>query len=97
MFGYRRDLIQTERRMYIVSDGAVYQKYNLISILKYCNFMLISFFYILGLQNSKRPSSPLYNGTGFFLGVTRPGRDADPSPLLVPRSKNRGELYLYSP
>jgi hypothetical protein len=27
----------------------------------------------------------------------RPGRDADPSPLLVPRSKNRIELYLYSP
>jgi hypothetical protein len=25
------------------------------------------------------------------------GRDADLSPLLVPRSKNRVELYLYSP
>jgi hypothetical protein len=27
----------------------------------------------------------------------RPGRDADPSPLLVLRSKNRVELYIYSP
>jgi hypothetical protein len=30
-------------------------------------------------------------------GRKRPGHDADPSPLLVPRSKNRVELYLYSP
>ena len=30
-------------------------------------------------------------------GKERPGRDDDPSPLLVPRSKNRVELYLYSP
>jgi hypothetical protein len=34
--------------------------------------------------------------TGYFPGVKRPGRDAEPSPLLVPRSKNRVELYLYS-
>jgi len=34
-------------------------------------------------------------GAGVFpLGKDRPGRDADPSPLLVPRSKI--ELYLYS-
>jgi hypothetical protein len=26
-----------------------------------------------------------------------PGRDADPYPLLQPRSKNRIELFLYSP
>jgi hypothetical protein len=26
--------------------------------------------------------------TGSFSGVMRSGRDADPSPLLVPRSKN---------
>jgi hypothetical protein len=26
----------------------------------------------------------------------RPGRDADPQPVLVPRSKNRVELYRYS-
>jgi hypothetical protein len=30
-------------------------------------------------------------------GIKRPGRDADPSHLLVKRSKNRVELYLYSP
>jgi hypothetical protein len=36
-------------------------------------------------------------GTGSFPGIKRPGRDADPSPLLVRRSKNRVELYLYSP
>jgi hypothetical protein len=35
--------------------------------------------------------------TGLFPGVKRLGRDADPSPLLVLRSKNRVELYLYSP
>jgi hypothetical protein len=36
-------------------------------------------------------------GTGSFPGVKRPGRDADPSPLLVPMSKNRVELYLDYP
>jgi hypothetical protein len=36
-------------------------------------------------------------GTGSFPGVKRPGCDADPHPLLVPRSINRVELYLYSP
>jgi hypothetical protein len=30
-------------------------------------------------------------------GRKRPGRDVDPSPLLVPRSKNRLGLYLYCP
>jgi hypothetical protein len=35
-------------------------------------------------------------GTGSFPGVKQTGRDADPSPLLSPRSKNRVELYLYS-
>jgi hypothetical protein len=37
-------------------------------------------------------------GTGSFLGVLS-GRDVTltPHPLLVPRSKNRVELYLYSP
>jgi hypothetical protein len=30
-------------------------------------------------------------------GRMRLGRDADPSPLLVPRSNNRVELYLYTP
>jgi hypothetical protein len=30
-------------------------------------------------------------------GKMLPGRDADPSPLLVPRFINRVELYLYSP
>jgi hypothetical protein len=34
------------------------------------------------------PPSLLYNGYRVFLGGRmRPGRDADPSPLLVPRSK----------
>jgi hypothetical protein len=33
----------------------------------------------------------------FSGGRKRPGRNADPSPLLVPRSKNRAELYLFSP
>jgi hypothetical protein len=33
------------------------------------------------------PPSPLYNGYRVFPGgKVRPGRDADPSPLLVPRS-----------
>jgi hypothetical protein len=60
--------------------------------------MLISFFYILGLQNSKCPSILLNNGYRVFPGGRmQPGRYADPSPLLVPRSKNRVELYLYSP
>jgi hypothetical protein len=36
-------------------------------------------------------------GTESFPGVKRPGRDADPHPLQVPRSKNRVGLYLYSP
>jgi hypothetical protein len=40
-----------------------------------------------------RPCSPpslLYNGYRVFPGGRmRPGRDADPSPLLMPRSKNR--------
>jgi hypothetical protein len=44
------------------------------------------------------PTSLLYNGYRVFPRVKkRPGRDADPSPLLVPRSKNRVFLYLYSP
>jgi hypothetical protein len=34
---------------------------------------------------------------GISRGIKWPGRDADPSPLLVPRSKNRVKLYLYSP
>jgi hypothetical protein len=43
-----------------------------------------------------RPTSLLYNGYWVFPGgKVRQGRDADPSPLLVPRSKI--ELYLYSP
>jgi hypothetical protein len=44
------------------------------------------------------PPTPLYNGYRVLPGSRkRPGRDTDPSPLLVPRSKNRVELYLYSP
>jgi hypothetical protein len=44
------------------------------------------------------PPSLLYNGYRVFPGDRkRPGRDADPSPLLIPRSKNREQLYLYSP
>jgi hypothetical protein len=44
------------------------------------------------------PPNLLYNGYRVFPGGRkRPGRDAVPSPLLVPRSKNRVELYLYSP
>jgi hypothetical protein len=44
------------------------------------------------------PPSLLYNGYRVFPGARkRPGRDTDPSPLLVVRSKNRVELYLCSP
>jgi hypothetical protein len=44
------------------------------------------------------PPILLCNGYRVFPGGRkRPGRDADPSPLLEPRSKNRVELYLYSP
>ena len=44
------------------------------------------------------PPSLQYNGYRVFpRGRKRPGRDADPSPILVTRSKNRVELYLYSP
>ena len=43
------------------------------------------------------PPSLLYNGYRVFSGgKLRPGRHADPSPLLVQKS-NRIELYLYSP
>jgi hypothetical protein len=42
------------------------------------------------------PPSLLHNGYQVFPGgINRRGRDADPSPLLVPRSKNRVELYLF--
>jgi hypothetical protein len=44
------------------------------------------------------PTQPPVQGVRVFLGGRmRPGHDADPSPLLVSRSKNRVELYLYSP
>jgi hypothetical protein len=44
------------------------------------------------------PPNLLYNGYHVFLGGRKsPGSDADPSPLLVLRSKNRVQLYLYSP
>jgi hypothetical protein len=44
------------------------------------------------------PPSLLYNGYRVFPGGRkRPGREAYPSPLLVPRSKNRVALYIYSP
>jgi hypothetical protein len=44
------------------------------------------------------PPSLFYNGCRVFPGGRkRPGRDAVPSPLLVPRSKNGIGLYLYSP
>jgi hypothetical protein len=36
-------------------------------------------------------------GTGSFPGVESRGVTLTPHPLLVPRSKNRVELYLYSP
>jgi hypothetical protein len=43
------------------------------------------------------PPSLLYNGYRVFpRGRKRAGRDAVPSPLLLPRSKNRVGLYLYS-
>jgi hypothetical protein len=43
------------------------------------------------------PPSLLYNGYQVFPGGRkRPGRDADPLCLLVPRYKNRGDLYRYS-
>jgi hypothetical protein len=44
------------------------------------------------------PPSLLYNGYRVFPGGRkRPGHDVDPSPLSVPRSKIRVELYLYPP
>jgi hypothetical protein len=44
------------------------------------------------------PPSLLYNGYRLFPGGRkRPGRDADPLALLVPRSKKRAQLYLYCP
>jgi hypothetical protein len=44
------------------------------------------------------PPSLLNKGYQVFAGGRmRPERDADSSPLLPPRSKNRVELYLYSP
>jgi hypothetical protein len=44
------------------------------------------------------PPSLLYNWYRVFPGGRkRPGRDAEPSPLLVPRSWNRVDLYLDSP
>jgi hypothetical protein len=44
------------------------------------------------------PPSFLYNGYRVFPGDRkRPRRDAEPSPLLVQRSKSRVALYLYSP
>jgi len=36
-------------------------------------------------------------GTGSFLGVKRPGCDADPSTPSSAEVKNRVELYLYCP
>jgi hypothetical protein len=41
--------------------------------------------------------SPVQWVPGLSGGRKRPGCDADPSPLLVSRSKNRVGLYLYSP
>jgi hypothetical protein len=46
------------------------------------------------------PPSLLYNGYRVFRGgKMRPGRDVTltPHPFLVPRSKNRVALYLYTP
>src|SRR5215510_2166816 len=41
------------------------------------------------------PPSLLYNGYRVFPGgIKRPGHDADPSPLLVPRSKNSSVIPL---
>jgi hypothetical protein len=34
---------------------------------------------------------------GLLGGRKRPVRDADPSPLLMPRCENRVEIYLHSP
>jgi hypothetical protein len=43
------------------------------------------------------PPSLQCNGYRIFPGGRKqPGRDTDRSPLLVPRSKNRVELYRYS-
>jgi hypothetical protein len=43
------------------------------------------------------PLSLLYNGYQVFPGARKqPGRDADPSPLLVPRSKNSRVITLLS-
>jgi len=36
-------------------------------------------------------------GTGSFLGVRRPGRDADHPPLSSAKVNERVELHLYSP
>jgi hypothetical protein len=45
-----------------------------------------------------RPPNLLYNGYWFFSGSRMwPGRDVDPSLLLVLRSKDRVELYHYPP
>jgi hypothetical protein len=42
--------------------------------------------------------SLLYNGYRVFPGGRKwPGPDADPSPLVMSRSRNRVQLYLYSP
>jgi hypothetical protein len=45
------------------------------------------------------PPSLLYNGYRVFSGCRNlpGGGDVDPSPLLVPRSKNGVVLYYYSP
>jgi hypothetical protein len=44
------------------------------------------------------PTQPSVQSVLLFPGGRkRPRRDADPSPLLLPRSKNRVELYLYYP
>ena len=44
------------------------------------------------------PPSLLYNRYEVLPGgIKRPGRNADPSSLLVPWYKSRVELYLYSP
>jgi hypothetical protein len=43
------------------------------------------------------PASCTMGTRSFPGGRKQRGRDADPSPLLVPRSKNRVELYFYCP
>jgi hypothetical protein len=49
-------------------------------------------------DRTRGPPSLLYNGYRVFPGGGKPpGRDADPSPLLVPWSVNRVDLYLYAP